>query len=152
MSTTPLSPAELSRELLSALPHINRLIAYALKKEGRDETTLVQFWVLSYLLEEPLTLSLLARKRRVSLQAASEHVQSLVDRGWVIREPDPNDRRQALLHITNEGRKQFEAAHEDVASFLAPAMQTLTPEESRSVYHALRILKRVFAEQEHNIE
>lgn len=152
MEELPLSTAALTRELLSILPLVNRFIISALRTEGSDETTFVQFRVLTLLLEAPMTLSALAKKRRVSLQAASEQIQSLVDRGWVVRVPDPNDRRQALLHITDEGRQQLEDAYEDVATLLIPIMGKLSTTETQSAHEGLLALRRIFSEHDSNPE
>ena len=59
-----------------------------------EDTTMPQFRVLAQLSEAPRTLSALAKGRRVSLQSMSVLVQSLVERGWIERLPDPSDRRQ----------------------------------------------------------
>src|SRR5215216_4640710 len=93
------STEQITRELVAVLPLLNRLIGQELRAETGDETTIVQLRVLSQLIDSPMTLSALAKKRRVSLQAASEHVQGLVDRGWVTRVADANDRRQSVLHV-----------------------------------------------------
>lgn len=137
---------EITRELLMILPALNRKVSDELRKTGGDDTTVVQLRVLSHLMDAPITLSMLARKRRVSLQAASEHVQSLVDRAWVVRIADPNDRRQSLLHITDEGRKQFEATRESLVKALTPTMEHVTPAEATTIYDALLTLRRVLQE------
>src|SRR4051812_49341633 len=96
-----------AHELLAILPLLNRLLAAELRQETNEDTTMPQFRVLTYLAEGPLTLSAIARRRRVSLQAVGELVQILVERGWVARTPDPGDRRQFLLTLTDEGRTRY---------------------------------------------
>src|SRR5262245_16221587 len=104
------SSEQAAQELLSVLPFLNRMISAELRLEAGEDTTMPQFRVLSHLAEGELTLSALAKKRRVSLQAAGELVQSLVERGWIVRVPDPADRRQSLLQLTGEGRARYERA------------------------------------------
>jgi DNA-binding MarR family transcriptional regulator len=123
-------------------------MAAELRQEAGEDTTMPQFRVLAYLAEEPLTLSMIARRRRVSLQAAGELVQMLNDRGWITRVPDPNDRRQMLLHLTEAGKQQYERAHSRMLTHLIPFMEKLTTEEMAAVQIALHALHHALAGQE----
>ena len=147
---------ETARELLALLPLINRIMVADLRQEVGEDTTMPQFRVLAYLAEEPLTLSDIARRRRVSLQAAGELIQALVDRGWITRVPDPNDRRQMLLHLTEAGQQQYERAHGRMLTHLIPFMEMLTDDEIAAVKIALPALQRVLSREEiveaHNAE
>src|SRR4051794_27429606 len=93
-----------TRQLLGVLPFMNRIMASEFRREYGEDATMPQFRVLAYLYEQPMTVSAIARKRRVSLQSAGELVQALVVRNWITRQPDPNDRRQSLLVLTEEGQ------------------------------------------------
>jgi DNA-binding MarR family transcriptional regulator len=128
MQTVP--AAQIAREVLTIIPLLNRIIA----QELGDDATVVQMRVLSLLSESPLTLSALARNRRISMQAASEHVQGLVDRGWVVRVPDEKDRRQALLSTTEEGLRQLEQARQQVVNRLSPALARLSGKQSQTIH------------------
>ena len=107
-----------------------------------------QFRVLAHLTAEPLTLSLLAKKRRVSLQAMSELVQALVARGWIVRVPDQQDRRQALLQLTDHGRSHYERAQAQMLQRLAPLLAQLRADELAAVRLALPALRRVLIQEE----
>lgn len=112
----------------------------------QDKTTLMQGRVLFFLIEHPLTVSMLAKKRGVSLQAASALVQGLVERGWVVRVPDPNDRRQSLLEITPEGLARAQLAKDQIVSHLAGILDGLEAEEIAAASVFLPALKRVLME------
>jgi len=94
-----------------------------------------------------MTTSELARKRHVSLQAASALVQGLVERGWVVRTPDANDRRQVLLQITPDGLEHAEVTRRQVADYLAGFLNTLTPEEMAAAQVFLPGLRRVVQQE-----
>jgi DNA-binding MarR family transcriptional regulator len=141
-------PLETTRELLAVLPLLNRIIASEVRREAGEETTMPQFRVLSYLAAEPLTLSVLAKKRRVSLQSMSELVQALVVRGWIAREPDQRDRRQSLLRLTDHGRSHYERAQAQTLEHLVPLMAQLHADELAAVRVALPALRRVLAQEE----
>jgi DNA-binding MarR family transcriptional regulator len=139
---------EATQELLAVLPLLNRIVAAEVRREAGEETTMPQFRVLAHLSAGPLTLSALARKRRVSLQSMSELVQTLVERGWVARAPDPRDRRQALLSLTDQGRAHYERAQAQALRRLAPLMAQLTSAELAAVRMALPALRRVLIQED----
>ncbi|HEU4328484.1 MAG TPA: MarR family transcriptional regulator [Roseiflexaceae bacterium] len=139
---------EATRELLAVLPLLNRIVASDVRREVGEDTTMPQFRVLSYLADGPITLSALARRRRVSLQAMGELAQVLVERGWVARLPDPSDRRQSLLQLTDHGRTHYERASARMLTHLTPLLAALTPEELGAVRVALGALGRVLAGEE----
>lgn len=132
-----------TRELLAVLPFLNRIMIAELRPDASDETTMSQFRVLALLDEQPQTMSALARKRRVSMQAAGELVQVLVERGWVTRTPDPDDRRQWLLELSALGRTQYQQVQARMIDGLIPLIEKLTDEEMSAVQRALPALRRV---------
>jgi DNA-binding MarR family transcriptional regulator len=141
------TPEQAAQELLAVLPLLTRLVAAEVRRDG-DETTMPQFRVLTHLAEGPLTVSGLARRRRVSLQAMGELVQLLVARGWIARAPDPNDRRQQLLILTKHGRQYHESMQTRVMAQIVPLLARLDAEEMAAVQVALPALHRVFAGDE----
>ena len=132
-----------TRELLAVLPFLNRIMIAQLRPTTSDDTTMSQFRVLALLDEQPQTMSALARKRRVSMQAAGELVQVLVERGWVTRTADPDDRRQWLLELSELGRVQYQQVQARMIHGLIPLIEQLTDEEMSAVQHALPALRRV---------
>jgi DNA-binding MarR family transcriptional regulator len=77
-----------------------------------------------------------------------ELAQALVERGWVVRMPDPTDRRQHLLHLTEQGREHYERAQEQALRRLVPLLDELTGDEIAAVQQALPALRRVLAREE----
>ena len=140
------TPQEAARQLLSVLPPLNRLMITELRQEADDDMTMPQFRVLTYLAEKPVTLSAIARLRRVSLQAAGELVQSLVERGWIERVPDPNDRRQSMLHLTEQGWAKYRQLDDRMRQRLLIYMEKLSEAEMAAVQLALPALQRVIME------
>lgn len=139
---------QLTQELLAVLPLITRIVAQEVRREAGEATTMPQFRVLDYVAARPITLSALARERRVSLQAMSELVQTLVERGWITRTPDPHDRRQQLLQLTEHGRAHYERAQTQTLRQLVPLMNELDDEERAAVARALPALRRVLTREE----
>jgi DNA-binding MarR family transcriptional regulator len=133
----------LAEELLRLMPNMGRLMAVFMRESGEEETSLMQVAVLMRLQDHPLTNSELAKSRRVSPQAASTLIQNMVERGWVVRTPDPNDRRQVLLQITPEGAEHARAAREQVARYLAGFLNDLTEDEIAAAQTFLPALSRI---------
>jgi DNA-binding MarR family transcriptional regulator len=143
------TPEEATRELLAVLPLLNRIVAAEVRREAGVDTTMPQYRVLSHLATGPMTLSTLAKQRRVSLQSMSELVQVLVERGWIARTPDPHDRRQHLLHLTDQGRSHYERAQDNTLQRLVPLLSALSPAELAAIQTAIPALRRVLAHDEH---
>jgi DNA-binding MarR family transcriptional regulator len=131
-------------ELLNILPGLNRLIASHWRLMAEEEATLMQVKVLAQLIEHPISVSELARRRKVSLQSASAQIQRLVERGWVARTADPADRRRSLLQITSEGLAQAQTTENRITEHLAKYLDELAPEEMEAAQVFLAALHRIF--------
>mgnify|MGYP001168588991 FL=1 len=134
----------LAGHLLSVMPRFGRAMGqYMLTQNTEDETTIMQGFTLFALLEEPMTVSDLARKRHVSLQSASKLVQVLVDRGLVTRVRKEDDRRQYLLEVSEEGRACAEEMKAMFLNYAARLMDRLTAEEIAAAQIFLPALERI---------
>ena len=143
------TPERAAEELLSVLPLLTRIVAATVRCEVGEDTTMPQFRVLAHLAEGPLTVSDLARRRRVTLQSMGQIVQTLVERGWVTRAPSAADRRQQLLTLTDRGRAQYERVQARAIEQIAPLLARLEPAELAAVQAALPALRRVLAGDDH---
>jgi DNA-binding MarR family transcriptional regulator len=139
-----------TREVLAVLPLLNRIVGAEVRREAGEDTTIGQFRVLAHLADGPLTLSLLAKRRRVSLQSMSELAQTLVERGWIARTPDPTDRRQHLLQLTESGLAHYQRTQEMTIRQLAPLLAQLSADELAAVRMALPALRRVLMQEENS--
>lgn len=139
------STDDLSRQLLALLAPLNRLVISEARAEVGEEITMPQFRVLTLLADGPLTVSALARARRVSLQAMSELAQQLVARGWLGREPDEQDRRQSRLSLTEAGRAHHGQIEARLVAHLSTLLASLNESEQEAVRLSLPALHRVLA-------
>lgn len=64
-------------------------------------------------------------------------VERLVQRGLILRQPDPRDRRLQQLHLTEEGRVLQGLAGSEVSRLEQEMEQLLTPAERRHLFAAL---------------
>lgn len=136
----------LSDELMKIFPNLGRHISVHLRESGEEETTMMQVSVLHQIQEQSITASELAKRRRVSLQSASVLVQGLVERGWLIRVPNPTDRRQFLLQITPEGLVKAKAIRNQISTYLTELLADLSPDEVAAAQIFLPALSRILTQ------
>ncbi len=91
----------------------------------------------------PLTPSELAARERVQRPTATRMLARLEETGLVVRTPDPQDRRSALLAITAEGHALMEAMRNRKTAFLVPRLEALSAHERDVLAEAADILDRV---------
>lgn len=139
---------ETTRQMMAVLPKLNRMMAVELRQEVDESATMPQFRVLAYLHEQPMTLTALAKMRQVSLQSAGELVQALVEREWVERMSDPNDRRQSILQLTDTGQAAYLRIQNRMTHQLSAYLELLSPDELETVQGAFIALQRVIHNQE----
>ncbi|MCG8353020.1 MAG: MarR family transcriptional regulator [Chloroflexales bacterium] len=137
-----------SHELLALLALLAPIVANEIRREFGEGFTAAQFRVLGLLAERQYTLSALARKRQVSVQSMCELVQAMVERGWLDRRPDPSDRRQSLLFLTENGQSHYEATHTHLNQRITAILSKLDADELAAARVALPALRRVLAEAE----
>ncbi len=97
----------LAMRLRRASLHLERAVRSNLAAHGVDEYWEIE--VLMSLLRAPgnrRSAGELQRESQVTSGAITNRVGRLERRGWVSREVDPDDRRQVLVSLTDEGLKQ----------------------------------------------
>lgn len=118
-----------------------RSVAIFMEETAGCDATPVQFAILNVLLDEPgadqVTLA-----ARVHFDAATSGsvIGRLEARGWVRREPDPDDRRRKRLWLTSQGEQL--AARMKAAVARAQA-RILAPLNEREAQHLVRLLSRM---------
>lgn len=139
---------DLAHDLLALVPLLNRLVAAEVRLEAGEGATISQFRVLGLLERRPSSLSELAQTRRVSLQAMGELAQLLNQRGWVTRTPNPVDRRQTLLSLTEAGRTHHRHVRKRLLERLTPSLAELSALEQEAIRLALPALQRVLTKED----
>jgi DNA-binding MarR family transcriptional regulator len=90
------------------------------------------------------SVSDLAAVERVRPQSMAQTVAELEADGLVSRRPDPDDRRRALVELTEQGRTTLAADRRHREGWLAEAIsQDLTAEEQRTLHEAVELMRRL---------
>ncbi len=137
------TPVEVAQMFLEIMPRFGRLIAFHMRDIGEDEMTMMQVGMLFQMGHEQLTASDLAKRRKVSLQSMSVQVQALVEKGWVLRVANPDDRRQYILQVTPEGLERMMTARTQITAVLAQVLSDLAPPELAAAQVLLPALERL---------
>lgn len=94
----------------------------------------------------PTTAATLAIAEHVSQQAIAQHVTALRDAGLVKTARDPNDGRKALISITRNGLRLFDAVAESRNAWLTRAIASQVPaKEQPALAKAVELLERLAA-------
>ncbi len=94
--------------------------------------------------EGPRSVSDLALSERVRPQSMAQTVSDLEADGYVTRRPDPDDRRRALVELTEEGRATLLADRAAREGWLARAIaEELSPGDLDTLENAVELLRRL---------
>jgi len=138
------SEEEIARRILDIVPAVMRSVGADMRWRASAGFQVSHYRVLGMLSKRPLTLSELAAYQAVALPTMSRTVSILVERGWITRTEDPEDRRRVQLGVTNEGRSVLKELRAEGLANLAARLAGLTPEEREQVLAGLEVLEKVF--------
>lgn len=123
MHQAPTSPTQEMR-ILRNLGHLGHYLYITRGCRGGQ-----QFILTALYRDGDMTQKDLLAKTKNTSASLSEMVRKLEAKGLVERTRVDKDRRQTLLSLTKEGRKQAQEAQESIESFEAQALSVLSDEE-----------------------
>ena len=95
-------------------------------------------------LEGPATAAALASAEHVSHQAITQMLNKLKDEGLVQATPDPEDGRQRLITVTDEGNRLFDSVNASRNEWLGHAIENvITEDELPALDKAIELLERL---------
>ncbi|MEJ5945902.1 MarR family transcriptional regulator [Pseudokineococcus basanitobsidens] len=95
----------------------------------------------------PLRVSALAALDRTSQPTATALVARLVEHGWAVRAPDPEDGRAVLVDVSDAGRRQLHEQRAAAARALAPSLGSLAADERADLARGVAVLDRLVARE-----
>lgn len=136
---------QVAEQFLSVVPALLHSLGGELRRLGTEQgpVTMAQFRSMALLNQGSRTLNALAAQHEVSAPTMSRLISTLVERGWVQREPDPADRRQVILSLTPTGERIWEGISCRGVEHLAEVLGALTEDELVGLERALGGLSRV---------
>jgi DNA-binding MarR family transcriptional regulator len=136
----PTNLAVLMREAFVAL---NDLVLTRLAERGHGDVRAAHGAVFQYLDETGTTVSVLAERAQITKQAMAELVHYLEARGYVLRKPDPDDRRAKLVLPTERGREVIAIAQDLVPQLEDRIMSVLGAERVENLRADLDTIRRI---------
>jgi DNA-binding MarR family transcriptional regulator len=127
--------------VVEVIPKIMRALASDWRHVD-DRADPGHFRILLILTEGPANLSALAAKLEVSLPTMSNSISTLVERGWVARRRDPEDRRRVLIEITAQGCAVLERIRHVAQIQVERTLRDLTDVEYDQIIAGLDTLRR----------
>ncbi|HKP51446.1 MAG TPA: MarR family transcriptional regulator [Chloroflexia bacterium] len=125
---TPVSVEEAVTQVIATMPRMFRTIKHQIRSAEAggpsQEVGDTQTWVLHALATGTQLTSELAKRFNVTTPTITRMVDGLVDKGYIKRRPDSEDRRRIYLELTDAGweatRNINELFRSSVARFLSP--------------------------------
>jgi DNA-binding MarR family transcriptional regulator len=119
---------ETTTQVIRTFPRMFRTIKHGLRASETDPALAdlgeQQMWALYMLNRSPQLTSELARLFNVAMPTMTRTVDALVNKGYVERHQDADDRRKVYLRLTEAGTQIANTAHaafrQGVAQFLSP--------------------------------
>lgn len=137
---------ECAAEILEVVPLIMHQIRAEMRSHRGAGLSVPQFRALAFLGNHPgASLSDLADHHGLTLPSVSVMVDSLVDRGLVIRESSSTDRRRVLLTLSRRGRVLLGRARRATRARLTECLKGLSPAQQAQIAASMRDLRLLFA-------
>lgn len=104
-----------------------------------QELSASQYRLLVFLREKPAAATVLAQRLDVSRPSLTALVDGLVARGFVVRLPDPDDRRRVTHQISDAGLAAAARADEAVQARITGLLGHLDPTEADAAARGLEL-------------
>ncbi len=95
-----------------------------------------------------LSVNELAERLGLDNSTTSRHVHGLVEKGLVLRQPDPKDRRYVTLGLTDQGVALEEEISDIMAAYIADIFKQLPDGKIHAISSELRLLTEAMCQSE----
>lgn len=131
--------------VMSTVPMIMGVFKTEMRANRPIGLSVPQFRALIFVNKRPDTsISDVAEHLGLALSSASKLVDGLMKRDFVIRSTAADDRRRAVVEMTETGRAALQAARELAYARVQERLSRLSSDEEQAVMLAMRALSRVF--------
>jgi DNA-binding MarR family transcriptional regulator len=135
-------PANIAVLLREAFVALNDLVITRLAERGHGVVRPAHGAVFQYLDDTGTTVSLLAERAQMTKQAMAELVRHLETHGYLVRVPDPADRRAKLVLPTDRGRDVFTVAQGLVPEVEDRIRSLLGDDRALALRNDLEVIRR----------
>lgn len=140
---------ELVHALLSLHPLFRKFIDRPMELEFSPDLTVTQFHTMIELgFADAMNMTQLAAQLYVSKQQLTKIIDGLVEKGFVRRFGDENNRRVVLVEATEKGRKLMLDTQTQFVNSFAPAFDRLSDVQKRKVAQAVEDIRQTLSNVE----
>lgn len=97
-------------------------------------------------IEEPRSMSVIAKKREITVSTLTINMNSLEEKGYLVRERSTTDKRVVLVRLTDKGRKAFFHHRDFHKNMIKAIVKDLSEEEMKILIKCLNNLEGFFEE------
>ncbi len=138
------SSKETLDQLLSINPLFRKLITRPMELCFSTDLTVTQLYTMTALSEtDCMNMTQLASQLYISKQQLTKIVDALVEKGFVHRFGDPNNRRVVLVSLTESGQKLMRQHQEVFIDNLIPAFDQLTDAQKHKLVSAAEDIRQI---------
>jgi DNA-binding MarR family transcriptional regulator len=127
---------------IGSIPRMFRTVKHGVKQSEEipalKELGEQQIWVLYVLSRGRQLTSELARAFNVTMPTITRAVDALVEKGFIERQPDLDDRRRIYLQLTEKGAEMSDYAHAKFRSGISRFLSPLGDEQLRDIIIACK--------------
>jgi DNA-binding MarR family transcriptional regulator len=127
-------------EVAEALPTRVAALSRLFLKRTSIDISRTEASVMSVISGGPRRITELARAAGVTQPAITLLVNRMAQRGWAVREPDPNDGRGVRVALTPAGAATFARLQAEYRALLHEEMASLDDEEIEVLARATRVI------------
>jgi DNA-binding MarR family transcriptional regulator len=139
----------ITEEIVDSVREIWRLGKAGTGSPKKDSITIEQFWVLRYISDQgPKRIKDIAAYIGTTSSPVTISVKRLEKMGLLTRERSKSDEREVTVHLTEHGKKVFEARQEDRRSVLASVFNPLDTKEKQQLN---ALLQKVLARSQDTV-
>jgi DNA-binding MarR family transcriptional regulator len=136
----------LAADILTVIPGVMRILDHEIR-QSHEGLAPAQFRLMFMLARRPRSLTELAESQSVSLATMSNSVAVLVQRGWMKRKKDPDDRRRLFLELTARGSQVFDEVYERAARRLNDMLAATDEVQCQDLRRGLELLNGIFSQE-----
>ncbi len=148
-NTNKRARVECAKEVIDVVPSVTFVIREIAAKNLVQGLTLPQLRALGIIRKRPNeSLSMISLHLSLTVSSVSRLIDGLVERGLVLRQTVPDNRRQVSLNLTSEGDKILDSLHAVIEEKIAERLVNASEEELTEVTSALKVLRRLLTPKE----
>lgn len=137
-------PAEIAKKLMEIIPPSMNWIRTEMRMSANEELTVPQFRILASIFRGKNRACDIAKNQGTSQAAMSKMIDGLVERGFVKRESNTDDRRHFHLNLTTIGDAFFKKTRKQTQINLKEKISCLSEKEREDLNRGLIALEKLF--------